>query len=450
MIPAGLLQAPAEVSSGDTAWLLLSAALVMLMVPGLALFYGGLVRGKSALNTLMMSLAMLGVVGVQWVLFGYSLAFGPGSPLVGFLSYWGLHGVGPVPNPAYAPTVPHLGFAMYQAMFAAITVALISGAVVERMRFGAYLAFGLLWTTLVYDPLAHWVWADGGWLHTLGALDFAGGTVVHISAGVSALVAAMVLGPRRSLGRTPIIPHNVPFTLLGAGLLWFGWFGFNAGSALASGALAVSAFAATHIAAAGALTAWMLLDFARTRRATAVGAATGIVVGLVAITPAAGYVTPRGALVIGVLAACASYAAILLRPRTGVDDALDVFACHGIAGISGALLTGVLATRVVNPAGADGLLAGNPHQLLVQLLAVGATVLLAATGTVVILGVLRAVMALRLPVPAEIDGADISEHGEEAYYGGDVAALAGRRIALGQSVSLPAAEVRRSAAPPGL
>ena len=431
----------AAISPGDTAWLLLSAALVMLMVPGLALFYGGLVRGKSALNTLMMSLAMLGVVSVQWVLAGYSLAFGPGTATIGFLQWWGFHGVGAEPNPAYAATVPHLAFAMYQAMFAAITVALISGAVVERMRFAAYLLFGLLWTTLVYDPLAHWVWSDTGWLHHLGALDFAGGTVVHISAGVSALVAAMLLGKRRHLGSTPIIPHNVPFTLLGAGLLWFGWFGFNAGSALSSGALAVSAFAATHIAAAAALCTWMVLDLARNRRATAVGAATGMVVGLVAITPAAGYVSPRGALAIGVLAAIASYIAIILRPRTGIDDALDVFACHGIAGISGALLTGVFASKVVNPAGADGLLHGNPHQLVVQALAVGATIVLAGAGTLIILVLVRVVTPLRLSVASEIDGADISEHGEEAYYGGDVAALAGRRIALGQSVSLPAHEV---------
>jgi Amt family ammonium transporter len=323
-------------------------------------------------------------------------------------------------------------------------VALISGAVVERMRFGAYLLFGLLWTTLVYDPLAHWVWSDTGWLHKLGALDFAGGTVVHISAGVSALVAATWLGRRHHLGRTPVIPHNVPFTLLGAGLLWFGWFGFNAGSALSSGALAVSAFAATHIAAAAALTTWMLLDLARTRRATAVGAATGIVVGLVAITPAAGYVTPRGALAIGVLAACASYGAILLRPRTRIDDSLDVFACHGVAGITGALLTGVFATLAVNPAGANGWLNGNPHQLLVQALAVGATVALAVVGTLLILGLVRLLMPLRLAINEEIEGIDVSAHGEEAYYGGDVAALAGRGIALGESVALPAHELGRA------
>jgi Amt family ammonium transporter len=428
----------AAVSAGDTAWLLVSAALVMLMVPGLALFYGGLVRSRSALNTIMMSVGALGIVGVQWVLGGYSLAFAPGSPLIGRLVWWGLHGVGAEPNATYAATVPHLAFAIYQAMFAAITVALISGAIVERMRFGAYLVFALLWTTLIYDPLAHWVWADGGWLRTLGALDFAGGTVVHISAGTSALVAAIMLGRRRDLGRQPLVPHNVPFSLLGAGLLWFGWFGFNGGSALASGALAVSAFAATHVAAASALTTWLAIDLFRTRRTTAVGAATGAVVGLVAITPAAGFVTPRSALVIGALAACASYGAILVRPRTRVDDSLDVFACHGVAGISGALLTGVFATRAVNPAGADGLLHGNPHQLVVQLIAVAATVVLCAGGTAIILALVGAVMPLRLTVSQEIEGVDLSEHGEEAYYGGDVGALAGRRISIGDSVFLSA------------
>ncbi len=312
------------------------------------------------------------------------------------------------------------------------------------MRFGAYLVFGLLWTTFIYDPLAHWVWADGGWLRTLGALGFAGGTVVHISAGTSALVAAIMLGRRRDLGRQPLVPHNVPFSLLGAGLLWFGWFGFNGGSALSSGALAVSAFAATHVAAASALTTWLALDLLRTRRTTAVGAATGAVVGLVAITPAAGFVTPRGALLIGALAACASYGAILLRPRTRVDDSLDVFACHGVAGISGALLTGVFATRAVNPAGADGLLNGNPHQLVVQLIAVGATIALCAVGTTVILALVGAVMPLRLTVSQEIEGVDLSEHGEEAYYGGDVGALAGRRVSIGDSVFLSAEDAGKA------
>ena len=435
------MSAAPAISSGDTAWVLTAAALVMLMLPGLALFYGGLVRSKSMLNTFMMSAAPLGLVSVQWVLIGYSLAFAAGSPYLGGLSWWGFEGVGAEPNATYAGSIPHLAFAAFQAMFAAITVALISGAVAERMRFRAYLLFVLLWTTLIYDPLAHWVWGDGGWLRTLGALDFAGGTVVHVSAGTSALVAALFLGPRREYRRIPILPHNVPFTLLGAGLLWFGWFGFNAGSALAANDVAASAFVTTHTAAAAALTAWMLLDLVRLGRPTAVGAATGAVVGLVAITPAAGFVTPRGALAIGVLAAAASYAAIVLRSRTRVDDALDVFACHGVAGIAGALLTGVFATKTVNPAGADGLLAGNPAQLGVQALAVLATIVLAAAGSAAILGLLRVTVGLRVSLADEVAGLDVGEHGEEAYTGGDVGALAGRRTALGDSVVIPAGDV---------
>src|SRR5690348_10907229 len=347
------------VDAGDTAWLLTSTALVMVMLPGLALFYGGLVRRSSSLNTHMMTIAALGIVGVQWVVCGYSLAFAPGAPWIGGLAWVGFAHVGADPNAAYAAGVPHLAFAAFQAMFAAITVALISGAVVERMRFPLYLAFALAWTTLVYDPLAHWVWGDGGWLHSLGALDFAGGTVVHVSAGTAALVAALMLGRRHAIARGGLVPHNVPFALLGAGLLWFGWFGFNAGSALNASPLAVTAFVNTHAAAAAALACWLLLDLARSRRTTAVGAATGAIVGLVAITPAAGFVTPRSALLIGALAAGAVYLAMQLRAHSKIDDALDVFACHGVAGILGALLTGVFATKAVNPAGADGLLAGN-------------------------------------------------------------------------------------------
>ncbi|HEU4563561.1 MAG TPA: ammonium transporter [Gemmatimonadaceae bacterium] len=433
---------PAAISAGDTAWVLGAAALVMLMVPGLALFYGGLVRGKSSLNTLMMSVAALGVVSVQWILAGYSLSFAPGSPLIGGVRWLGLEGVGGSAEPLYAATIPHLAFAAFQMMFAGITIALVSGAVVERMRFGAWLLLVLFWTTLVYDPLAHWVWGDGGWLRALGALDFAGGTVVHVSAGTAALVAALVLGPRRDFGRAPIAPHNVPFTVLGAGLLWFGWFGFNAGSALAENGVAAGAFLATHAAAAAALATWIAIDIARTGRATAGGAATGAIVGLVAITPAAGYVTPRAALVIGAAAAAASHAAIQLRARTRVDDALDVFACHGVAGILGALLTGVFATRSVNPAGADGLLAGNPAQLGVQAIAVGSTVLFAGAATAAVLALVRAVAGLRVPLAGEIAGVDLSEHGEEAYHGGDVGELAGRRAALGDGVLIPASEIR--------
>ena len=413
------------ISSGDTAWVLVSTGLVMLMVPGLALFYGGLVRQKNALNTFMMSLSALGIVTVQWVLAGYSIAFGPGSAWLGGLAWWGLAGVGAAPNAAYAATVPHLAFAVFQAMFAAITVALISGAVVERLRFSAYLLFALAWTTFVYDPLARWVWGDGGWLRSLGALDFAGGTVVHVSAGTAALVAAVMLGQRRAVARGALVPHNVPFTLLGAGLLWFGWFGFNAGSALGASPVAVNALVTTHAAAAAALTAWLLLDLWRNRRTTAVGAATGAIVGLVAITPAAGFVTPRAALVIGVLAAAGSYGAMQLRARTRIDDALDVFACHGVAGIVGALLTGVFATTSVNPGGGSGLLAGNPAQLGVQAIAVLVTMAFSGALTAAIIATLRAVMVLRVSLGDELAGLDASDHGEEAYHVGDVGELAG-------------------------
>ena len=413
------------ISAGDTAWVLISTALVMLMVPGLALFYGGLVRQKNALNTFMMSLSALGLVTVQWVLGGYSIAFGPGNWLIGGLSWWGLDGVGAAPNAAYAPTVPHLAFAVFQAMFAAITVALISGAVVERLRFSAYLLFALAWTTLVYDPLARWVWGDGGWLRSLGALDFAGGTVVHVSAGTAALVAALMLGRRHGIARGGLVPHNVPFTVLGAGLLWFGWFGFNAGSALSASPLAVTALVNTHAAAAAALACWLLLDLTRSRRTTAVGAATGAIVGLVAITPAAGFVTPRASLLIGAMAASAVYVAMQLRARTRIDDALDVFACHGVAGILGALLTGVFATKAVNAGGADGLLAGNPMQLGVQALAVGATMALSATLTAGIIVTLGAIMPIRASLGDELIGLDATEHGEEAYHTGDIGELAG-------------------------
>ncbi len=428
---------PTTLSAGDTAWVLISTALVMLMVPGLALFYGGLVRGKNTLNSMMMSLAPLGIITVQWVVIGYSLAFAPGNAGIGGLSWWGFAGVGGAANATYAATIPHVAFALFQAMFAVITVSLISGAVVERMKFSAYLAFGLAWTTLVYDPLAHWVWGDGGWLRTLGALDFAGGTVVHVSAGTAALVAAMVLGRRRVLGRAPLVPHSVPFTLFGAGLLWFGWFGFNAGSALSATDLAATAFATTHTAAAAGLTAWMIIDLIRTGKVTAVGAATGAVVGLVAITPAAGFVSTRAALAIGICASLASYAAMQIRARTSLDDTLDVFACHGVAGIVGALLTGAFASKAVNAAGADGLFAGGGwHQIGVQALAVGVTMVLSGTLTTGILLAIRAVFGLRGSIADELTGMDASEHGEEAYHAGDLGEMGGSAGALGQGVVL--------------
>ena len=406
------------VSAGDTAWVLTSSALVLLMTVGLAFFYGGLVRTKNALNTMMMSVVALGVIGVQWVLVGYSIAFGHGNAWFGGFAWLGFHGVGIEPDPAYAPTIPLQAHAMFQGMFAIITPALISGAIVERMRFRAYVAFLVLWATLIYDPLAHWVWGAGGWLQQRGALDFAGGTVVHISAGVSALVAAWMLGARKDFRRVPLAPHSVPLVLLGAGLLWFGWFGFNAGSALAANGLAALAFVNTNNGAAAALVTWALLDLIRTGKITAVGAATGLVVGLVGITPAAGYVSTLAALAIGALSACVSYTAILIRSRTRLDDALDVFSCHGLAGTAGALLTGVFASKLINPAGADGLLAGNAGQVAVQLLAVTATVAFAAIGTAVILKLVQATLGARAGVRTEMTGLDLSEHGEEAYFGG--------------------------------
>jgi Amt family ammonium transporter len=434
-------QAAGAISAGDTAWVLGSSALVLLMTVGLACFYGGLVRSKNSLNTMMMSIVAMGAISVQWVLVGYSLAFAPGSSWLGGLQWVLFRGVGGEPN-AYAATIPAQAHAIYQAMFAIITPALISGAIVERMRFRAYLAFLILWSTFVYAPLAHWVWGAGGWLQKMGALDFAGGTVVHISAGVSALVAARFLGPRRDFRRMPLSPHNVPVVLVGAGLLWFGWFGFNAGSALAANALAALAFVNTNTAAAAALLTWALLDSARTGKMTAVGAATGAVVGLVGITPAAGYVTPPASIAIGVLCALVSYFAIQRRSRSMLDDSLDVFSCHGLAGVAGALLTGVFATKLANPAGNDGLFAGNPGQMLVQLYAVIAAIVIAAVGTIVILALVRAVFGTRARISDEMIGLDLSEHGEEAYFGGE-AALGSSALTQSVIVSTHAEEPER-------
>ena len=403
-----------SINPADTAWMLVSTALVLLMTPALAFFYGGLVRNKNSLNTMMMSLVALGVVGVTWAVAAYSLAFSEGGPFLGGLANIGLQGVGTEAK----GTIPHVLFMAYQATFAIITAALISGAVVERMRFGPYVAFITLWTLLVYAPVAHWVWG-GGWLMSRGALDFAGGTVVHINAGVSALVAALVLGSRKDYGRTAVIPHNVPFVLLGAGLLWFGWFGFNGGSALAANGLAALAFTNTFLAPAATLVAWTLLDYFRTGKATAVGGATGIVVGLVAVTPAAGFISPLSALILGAIAAFPSYFMIQLRSRTRIDDSLDVFAGHGIGGLTGALLTGVLAQKVWNPAGSDGLLFGNPHQLAVQALACLSAAAYAGIMTFAILKGLSLVLSLRAVPRIEGVGMDVSQHGEEAYASGE-------------------------------
>jgi ammonium transporter, Amt family len=422
-----------SINPADTAWMLVSTALVLLMTPALAFFYGGLVRNKNSLNTMMMSFVALGVVGVTWALAAYSLAFSDGTPLLGGLAQAGLYGVGTEAK----GTIPHVLFMAYQGTFAIITAALISGAVVERMRFGPYVLFIALWTLLVYAPVAHWVWG-GGWLMTRGVLDFAGGTVVHINAGVSALVAALVLGARKDYGRQAVLPHNVPFTLLGAGLLWFGWFGFNGGSALGANALAGLAFTNTFLAPMATLVVWSLLDYSRTGRATAVGAATGIVVGLVAITPAAGFVSPAGALILGGLAAIPSYFAISLRSRTRIDDSLDVFAGHGVGGLTGALLTGVLAQKLWNPAGADGLAFGNPHQLALQALGCLSSAVYAAAMTFVILKGLALVMSLRAVPRVEGVGMDVSQHGEEAYASGEGSILVPPEALVASSETTPA------------
>ncbi|MDR7482255.1 MAG: ammonium transporter [Armatimonadota bacterium] len=406
------------IQPADTAWMLVATALVLLMTPALGFFYGGLVRAKNALNTLMMSVVALGVVGVAWALLGYSLAFAEGGPWLGGVSRAFLRGVGLEPQ----GTIPQLLFMAYQGTFAIITAALISGAIVERMQFRAYVAFLALWALVVYAPVAHWVWG-GGWLARLGALDFAGGTVVHVNAGAAAAVAALVLGARKDYARQAILPHHVPFTLLGAGLLWFGWFGFNGGSALAANASAALAFVNTMLAPAATLVVWTLLDLARTGRATAVGAATAIVVGLVAITPAAGFVGPMAALAVGAVAAVPSYGVILWRARTRFDDSLDVLAAHGVGGTVGALLTGVLAQKVWSGA-ADGLLFGNPLQLGVQAVAVVAAAAYSAAGTLVLLKLVGTVLPLRVADPGEEGlGLDVSQHGEEAYTTGEGAIL---------------------------
>ena len=406
-----------KIDTGDTAWVLMSSALVLLMTaPGLALFYGGMVRQKNALGTLMHSFIILALISVQWVLWGYSLAFGPDKGgIIGGLEWVGLRGVGAEPNPAYAATIPHQAFMLFQMMFAVITPALITGAFAERKKFSTFIVFVLAWSTLVYDPLAHWVWGDGGWLHKLGALDFAGGTVVHISSGVSALAAVLVIGKRKGYGQQPMPPHNLPLTVMGASLLWFGWFGFNAGSALGANGLAAHAFTTTNTAAAAAALGWMLTEWSSRGKPTVLGAASGAVAGLVAITPAAGFVTPLAALVIGGLAGVLCYTACNLKTRLGYDDSLDVVGVHGVGGTWGALATGIFATKTVNDAGANGLLYGDPGQLWKQVVAVGATLVLGFVMTVVILKVLDAVMGLRVSEDDEMAGLDLSQHSETAY-----------------------------------
>ncbi len=411
-------QAPAgpNINTGDTAWVLISSALVLAMVvPGLALFYGGLVRSKNVLGTIMHSFVILCLVSVIWILFGYSLAFGPDKGgLIGGLEWFALSGVGTDPHPTYGPTVPHQAFMAFQLMFAAITPALITGAFAERMRFAALLPFSVLWLVFIYCPIAHWLWG-GGWLGKMGALDFAGGAVVHISSGISALACALVLGHRRGYGTDYMAPHNLPMVLLGTGLLWFGWFGFNAGSALGANGLAASAFIATHTAAATAALTWMLVEWVHRGRPTVLGVASGAVAGLATVTPGAGFVGPLAALVIGVVAGLLCYFAVVWKGKFGYDDALDVVGIHGVGGVTGILATGLFASKAVNAAGADGLFFGNPAQFGVQALAAGAVGVFSFVGTYIILKVLSFVISLRVTPEDEVLGLDLSQHNERAY-----------------------------------
>jgi len=403
-------------NAGDTVFVMISAALVMLMTPGLALFYGGMVRSKNVLGTVMQSFIILGVITLEWVLWGYSMAFGPDhGSIIGGLEWFGLNGVGMDPSPDYGSTVPHLAFMIFQGMFAIITPALITGAFAEPMKFSAFLLFVIIWATLVYNPLAHWVWGVGGWMGKLGALDFAGGTVVHISSGLSALAAAMMVGRRLGYGSTAYIPHNLPMTVTGAALLWFGWFGFNAGSALAANGLAANAFVVTHVASALGALSWIFVEWLHRGKPTTLGAASGAVAGLVAITPASGFVGPVSAILIGAFAGIICYGGVLLKSRLGYDDSLDVVGIHGIGGTWGALATGLFASTAINPDGANGLFFGNPGQLWIQFVSVIVTMAFAFVMTLIILKVIDLAVGLRISPEEEERGLDITLHDEAAY-----------------------------------
>ena len=403
-------------NAGDTAFVLISAALVMLMTPGLALFYGGMVRNKNVLGTIMQSFIILGIITFEWVLWGYSMSFGPDhGSIIGGLDWFGLKDVGMDPSPDYGSTIPHLAFMIFQCMFAILTPALITGAFAERLKFTALLLFILLWGTFVYNPLAHWVWGVGGWMGKMGALDFAGGTVVHISSGISALAAALIVGKRLGYGSTAYIPHNVPMTITGAAILWFGWFGFNAGSALACNGLAANAFVVTHIASAMAALSWMFMEWWHRGKPTTLGAASGAVAGLVAITPGSGFVGPVPAIIIGALGGVICYGGVLLKSRLGYDDSLDVVGIHGLGGTWGALATGLFASTKINPDGANGLFFGNPGQLWIQFVSVVATMVFAFIMTLIILKIVDVLIGLRVSEEDEIRGLDISLHNEAGY-----------------------------------
>ena len=403
-------------NAGDTAFVLISAALVMLMTPGLALFYGGMVRNKNVLGTIMQSFIILGIITFEWVLWGYSMSFGPDhGSIIGGLDWFGLKDVGMNPSPDYGSTIPHVAFMIFQCMFAILTPALITGAFAERLKFTALLLFILLWGTFVYNPLAHWVWGVGGWMGKMGALDFAGGTVVHISSGISALAAALIVGKRLGYGSTAYIPHNVPMSITGAAILWFGWFGFNAGSALACNGLAANAFVVTHIASAMAALSWMFMEWWHRGKPTTLGAASGAVAGLVAITPGSGFVGPVSAIIIGALGGVICYGGVLLKSRLGYDDSLDVVGIHGLGGTWGALATGLFASTKINPDGANGLFFGNPGQLWIQFVSVVATMVFAFIMTLIILKIIDVLIGLRVSEEEEVKGLDISLHNEAGY-----------------------------------
>lgn len=405
-----------QIDTGDTAFIMVSAALVLLMVPGLALFYGGMVRGKNVLGTFMQSVIMISLISIEWVYLGYTMSFGPDvGGFIGDLSWFGLKGVGVEPNANYAATIPHALFMIYQCMFAVITPALITGAFAERMKFSAFLVFSILWAVLVYNPVCHWIWGVDGWLKAKGVLDFAGGLVVHLSSGAAALAATLVVGSRHGYGKQIFMPHNLPMTLIGTGLLWFGWFGFNAGSALAANDVAVSAFISTHLAGMAGMAMWVLVEWIHRGNPTTLGAASGAVAGLATVTPASGFIAPQPAILIGLIAGIACYTAVALKPRLGYDDSLDVVGVHGLGGVIGSLCLGLFASKAINPAGADGLFAGNPEFFTVQLLAVLVVAGYAFAVSWGLFKVIDVVIGLRVSENAEIQGLDLSEHSETAY-----------------------------------
>ena len=404
------------INNGDTAFVLAAAGLVLLMTPGLALFYGGMVRGKNVLGTFMQSLMMISLVSIEWVALGYTMSFGPDlHGVIGSLAWLGLHTVGAAPSPTYATTIPQSVFMIYQCMFAIITPALITGAIAERVRFAPFLVFALLWSLLVYNPVCHWVWGSGGWLAARGVLDFAGGLVVHLTSGAAALAAVLVIPPRSGFGKQSFMPHNLPMTVLGTGLLWFGWFGFNGGSALAANGIAATAFVSTHLAGMAGMAAWSLIEWAHRGKPTTLGAASGAVAGLATITPAAGFVGPVPAILIGVIAGFICYNAVNFKNRIGLDDSLDVIGIHGVGGFIGTICLGIFAAKSVNPNGADGLLAGNPAFLGSQIFGVMVVGAYAFVVSWVLLKVITAVMGLRVSSEAEVTGLDLSEHSETAY-----------------------------------